>query len=344
MKNVSIEFEKIRNQAKTLINQAQNLTTLETIRVDLLGRKGKLADLMVVLKDLSIEEKRTLGPLANQVKTELEELFQQKKNNLFNDSLRQEEEHYAGFDVTAYKTGHKKGSLHPYTQLTQKNIAIFTSLGFKISDGPEIETEFYNFEALNIPESHPARDMQDTFWIDVPGMLLRTHTSTVQIHTMQEGNLPIAVITPGRVYRQEATDASHDFMFQQLEGLVIDKNISMSHLLGTLKTWLHLIFNRNDLSLRIRPGYFPFVEPGIEVDVTCPFCTSGCSTCKKTGWIEMGGAGLIHPNVLKAGGINPEIYRGFAFGFGMTRLAMLIYGINDIRLLHSNDKEFLKQF
>ena len=186
--------------------------------------------------------------------------------------------------------------------------------------------------------------MQDTFWLDIPGMLLRTQTSTVQIHTMQQEQPPIAIITPGRVYRQEATDASHDFMFQQLEGLVIDKNISMSDLLGTLQTWLKMVFNKNDLSLRIRPGYFPFVEPGIEVDITCPFCSLGCSTCKKTGWIEMGGAGLIHPNVLRAGGIDPEIYSGFAFGFGTTRLAMLMYGINDIRLLHNNDKEFLKQF
>ena len=299
---------------------------------------------MMVLKDLSLEEKRTLGPLANQVKTELEDLFNTKKRDLFNESLQEEENRFADFDVTAYKPGHKKGSLHPYTQLTQKIIAIFTSLGYKISDGPEIETEFYNFEALNIPSNHPARDMQDTFWLDIPGMLLRTQTSTVQIHTMQQEQPPIAIITPGRVYRQEATDASHDFMFQQLEGLVIDKNISMSDLLGTLQTWLKMVFNKNDLSLRIRPGYFPFVEPGIEVDITCPFCSSGCSTCKKTGWIEMGGAGLIHPNVLRAGGIDPEIYSGFAFGFGTTRLAMLMYGINDIRLLHNNDKEFLKQF
>jgi phenylalanyl-tRNA synthetase alpha chain len=344
MNNVSLQFETIKNQAQERINQAQNLNDLEIIRVDFLGRKGKLADLMVVLKDLSLEEKRVLGPIANTVKTDLENLFNSKKTTLFNKVLSEEEERFAGFDVTAYKPGHKKGSLHPLTQLTQKNIAIFTSLGFSISDGPEVETEFYNFEALNIPASHPARDMQDTFWIDIPGMLLRTQTSTVQIHTMQQQQPPIAIVTPGRVYRQEATDASHDFMFNQLEGLVIDKNISMSDLLGTLKTWLHLLFNRSDLSLRIRPGYFPFVEPGIEVDVTCPFCKDGCSTCKKTGWIEMGGAGLVHPNVLKAGGIDATIYRGFAFGFGTTRLAMLMYGINDIRHLHNGDREFLKQF
>jgi phenylalanyl-tRNA synthetase alpha chain len=344
MNNVSLQFETIKNQAQERINQAQNLNDLEIIRVDFLGRKGKLADLMVVLKDLSLEEKRVLGPIANTVKTDLENLFNSKKTTLFNKVLRDEEERFAGFDVTAYKPGHKKGSLHPLTQLTQKNIAIFTSLGFSISDGPEVETEFYNFEALNIPASHPARDMQDTFWIDVPGMLLRTQTSTVQIHTMQQQQPPIAIVTPGRVYRQEATDASHDFMFNQLEGLVIDENISMSDLLGTLKTWLHLLFNRSDLSLRIRPGYFPFVEPGIEVDVTCPFCKDGCSTCKKTGWIEMGGAGLVHPNVLKAGGIDATRYRGFAFGFGTTRLAMLMYGINDIRHLHNGDREFLKQF
>ncbi len=344
MKNISFQFETIKETVKSLIIESKNLAELEAVRIDFLGRKGQLATLMSTLKNLSIEEKRELGPLANNIKFELEDFFNTKKRALFNKSLEEEENKFLHFDVTAYKTNHTKGSLHPLTQLTQKNINIFKSLGFSIVDGPEIETEFYNFEALNIPAHHPARDMQDTFWIDVPNMLLRTQTSNVQIRTMQKGKLPIAIVTPGRVFRQEATDASHDFMFSQLEGLVIDKDISMANLLSTLKTWLRLLFNKENLSLRIRPGYFPFVEPGIEIDITCPFCTEGCSTCKKSCWIEMGGGGLVHPNVLQAGGIDPTVYRGFAFGFGTTRMAMLMYKIHDIRLLHSNNKEFLKQF
>ncbi len=218
------------------------------------------------------------------------------------------------------------------------------SMGFEIADGPEIETEYINFEALNIPADHPARDMQDTFWLDVPGMLLRTHTSSVQIHTMHKRTTPIAAVSLGRCYRNEATDATHDYVFMQCEGIFIDKNVSMAHLLGTMKAWLQAFFENKTIDIRIRPSFFPFVEPGVEVDCTCPFCTNGCSICKKTGWIELGGAGLIHPHVLKAGNIDPEIYSGFAFGFGLTRLVMLMYGIRDIRLLHEGSLEFLKQF
>jgi len=217
-------------------------------------------------------------------------------------------------------------------------------MGFERADGPEIETDYYNFEALNIPEDHPARDMHDTFWLTLPNMLLRTHTSTVQIRAMEQRDKPLAIFAPGRAYRNEETDASHDFMFTQLETLLIDKNVSMANLLATAKTFLQKIFNKQNLEIRVRPGYFPFVEPGVEIDAQCPFCTQGCSVCKKTRWIELLGAGLVHPNVLKYGGVDTDIYSGFAFGLGIERLAMIKHGITDIRLFHQNKESFLKQF
>lgn len=217
-------------------------------------------------------------------------------------------------------------------------------MGFEIIDGPELEEDFYNFEALNIPPDHPARDMQDTFWLTLPGRLMRTHTSSVEIHAMLKKKPPLAIVVPGRAYRNEATDASHDFQFMQLEGLLVDKNVSLSNLLATMKSFLQTFFERKDLTLRIRPGYFPFVEPGIEIDMSCPFCTQGCAVCKRTRWIEVAPAGLTHPAVLKACSIDPTEYSGFAFGMGLTRLVMLKYGITDIRLLHSNKVEFLQQF
>lgn len=215
-------------------------------------------------------------------------------------------------------------------------------MGFAVADGPELETEFFNFTALNIPDNHPAREESDTFWIDNEH-LLRTQTSTVQIKTMMSQKPPIAIIAPGRTMRNEATDASHDFMFMQFEGLYIGEDVSIANLLATLKSFLTQFFG-SDVKLRVRPGYFPFVEPGLEIDASCPFCKKGCSVCKKTKWIELMGAGLVHPNVLKHCKLDPEKYSGFAFGFGLTRLVMLKYQIPDIRLLHSGNIKFLKQF
>ena len=211
-------------------------------------------------------------------------------------------------------------------------------------DGPEIETDYYNFEALNIPQNHPARDMQDTFWIDVPGLVMRTHTSNVQVRTMELHNPPFAIIAHGRTFRNEATDASHDCMFRQLEGLVVSEDASIAQLIATMQLFLRSYFKKESIKVRCRPSYFPFVEPGIEIDMSCPFCSSGCSTCKHSTWIEVVGAGLVHPHVLKAGGIDAQKYAGFAFGFGLTRLVMIKYGIKDIRLLHNPQIEFLKQF
>lgn len=327
------------NDLEATTNEQQ----LEKVRVDYLGRSGSIAALMEILKPLSLDEKRLWGPKLNAFKQEAQAAFDAKQEALAatareNAALKQH-----SFDVTAYQPHQLRGSLHPYTHVIEEIENVFISMGFKIVDGPEIETDYYNFKALNIPDDHPARDMHDTFWLDVPGMLLRTHTSPVEVHIMESTQPPIAIMAPGRCYRHEATDASHDFMFMQAEGLVIDKNISMSNLLATVQAFLQAIFEK-ELKIRVRPGYFPFVEPGIEIDISCPFCTKGCSVCKKTTWIETAGAGLVHPNVLRASNIDPTVYSGFAFGFGLTRLTMLKYGINDIRLLHSGKLDFLKQF
>jgi len=217
-------------------------------------------------------------------------------------------------------------------------------MGFDVLDGPEVESDFYNFEALNIPADHPARDMYDTFWVKSAHTLLRTHTSPMQIKAMEKGKLPIAAVVPGRTFRHEAVDASHDVMFMQCEGFLIGKNVTLSHLFAVAQTFLKKLFNKNELDIRIRPGYFPFVEPGVEIDMRCPFCKNGCSVCKKSTWLEVFPGGLIHPNVLKAGGVDPEKYSGFAFGFGLTRLVMLKHGINDIRLLSNGKMKFLEQF
>lgn len=227
---------------------------------------------------------------------------------------------------------------------------IFSDMGFAVMDGPEVESEYYNFEGLNIPADHPARDMQDTFFVKDKEqqkhgrLVLRTHTSPVQVRTMEKYGAPLRVIVPGRVFRYEATDASHDSTFYQVEGLLIDKNISLAHLKGVMKEFLSRLFGK-EVKVRFRPGYFPFVEPGLELDFSCLICNEkGCSVCKRTGWVEFMGAGMVHPNVLKAGGIDSKIYQGWAFGFGLTRLVMMRYGIDDIRLLQSGDIRFLKQF
>lgn len=343
MKSLQKEIETLHVACKQELAALTTTAELEKARVAFLGRKGALAQLMPLLKTASVEEKRIFGPLLNTLKDELENAFAEKQQQILKITCEQEEEQFKDFDVTAYKKREPRGSLHPYTHITQEVTAIFSSLGYTIIDGPEVETESYNFDALNIPASHPARDKFDTFWLTLPEMLMRTHTSTVQIHAMKKNKPPFAFIAPGRAYRYEATDASHDCMFMQVEGLVVGTDISMANLLATLKLFLEKLFKK-ELHIRVRTGFFPFVEPGIEFDISCPFCTNGCSTCKHTRWIEMLGAGLVHPQVLIACGIDPTLYSGFAFGCGLTRLAMLKYGINDIRLLHSGEVSFLEQF
>jgi phenylalanyl-tRNA synthetase alpha chain len=338
------EILNIQQALLKALSEAKTVEALEAIRLSFLARKGIIADLMDRLKTLSIEEKRTLGPLLNELKTTAHQHYEGKKELLEKELYTAHQAKKQSFDVTAYLPNTLRGSLHPLTQLKQEVEDIFITMGYQVATGPEVETEYYNFEALNIPADHPARDMWDTFWLTDPSLLLRTHTSSVQVHAMESKKGPLAIVVPGRCYRHEATDASHDFLFMQTEGLFIDRTVSLANLIATMKIFLQGLFENKNLDIRVRPSYFPFVEPGIEIDMECSFCTAGCSTCKHSRWIELGGAGLVHPHVLKSCGINPEEFSGFAFGFGLTRLAMLKYGINDIRLLHSNSIGFLEQF
>ncbi|MGC2310453.1 MAG: phenylalanine--tRNA ligase subunit alpha [Candidatus Babeliaceae bacterium] len=336
-------FQQFSTDFFHLLQQAQSENELEQVRIKYLGRHGLLPELVALLKDLSPDEKKIWGPQLNALKEKALVAFEEKRNALLQQKFDQILGKKRTFDVTAH-TPALNGSLHPLTLIIEKLENIFISMGFEIAEGPEVDTEFYNFEALNIPADHPARDMQDTFWINDTHYLLRTHTSNVQIHTMSHNKPPFAIASLGRVFRHEATDATHDFMFMQCEGLVIDKNISMSHLIATIKMFMQALFQKKNLDIRIRPSYFPFVEPGIEFDISCIFCATGCSVCKKTRWIELGGAGLVHPAVLTACHINAQVYSGFAWGFGIERLAMLLFGINDVRLYRGNKIEFLKQF
>ncbi|KKP35511.1 MAG: Phenylalanine-tRNA ligase alpha subunit [candidate division TM6 bacterium GW2011_GWF2_32_72] len=344
MANLKDKITKLETSFFEELKSSSTIEQIEEVRVKFLSRKGLVQDIMAEIKNFSVEEKREWGPKLNKFKTDLEESFEKQKEKIQKQILKQEISKKQNFDVSSTKINVSQGNLHVLTKLTQQIENIFLSMGFKPVYGPEVETDFYNFEALNIAKDHPARDMQDTFWLNTPEMLLRTHTSSVQIRTMEKSNLPLAVVATGRVFRNEATDASHDYMFNQLEGLYIDKNVSMANLFGTIKTFLSALFDGKEISIRVRPSFFPFVEPGAEIDMTCPFCENGCSVCKKTKWIEILGAGLVHPNVLKSVGIDPNKYSGFAFGMGATRLAMLKYGIKDIRLLHSGKIDFLKQF
>lgn len=344
MENLEKNISLFEQEFKACLEKVKNQYELEKFRVDFLGRQGKMTALMTQLKEISLENKKTFGPKLNKLKKASEAAYEKKKKQLEKEQRNLEILKKQQFDVTAYKPKQLQGSLHVLTQLVKEISDIFISMGYQVADGPEIETDYYNFEALNIPKDHPARDSHDTFWFDVPQLLLRTQTSTIQIHTMEKQGVPIAIVGPGRVYRNESIDASHDFVFSQFEGLMIDKDISMGNLLATMKTFLQKLFKTETLDIRVRPGYFPFVEPGIEIDASCPFCKEGCSVCKKTRWIELVGAGLVHPNVLQYCKVDPKKYCGFAFGFGIERLAMIKYGINDIRLFHSGSIDFLKQF
>ena len=339
MEKIKDQISIIQKAFKEELRQVQTADHLEQIRIIYLGRQGNVAELMGTLKQLTIDEKRVVGPLLNKLKKALTQSYERKLN-----TLEKADSKKTTFDLSAYKPNQLHGSLHIFTLITEQLQTIFSTMGYTIIDGPEVETDYYNFSSLNIPEDHPARDAHDTFWLSNPGYLLRTHTSSAQAHAMEKTKPPLAIFSPGRVYRNEATDASHDFMFMQGEGLFIDKNVSISNLMATAQAFLQAFFEKKDLKIRVRPGYFPFVEPGLEIDGSCPFCKKGCSVCKKTGWIELLGAGLVHPNVLKCNKIDPNVYSGFAFGFGFERLAMIKYGINDIRLFRSDNLQFLKQF
>ena len=344
-------LSELKQNALEEIRQAKDLKTLEEIYRQYLGRQGKLTAVLRSLKDLPEQERKEKGKLANQIKRGIEEKLKEKTKKFQVPSYKLREE---WFDVTAPGIKPALGHLHPITQIRRQAEDIFQSMGFTVADGPEIETEYYNFDALNIPQDHPARDLMDTFWllrnqkseirnpksetnqkpkIQNPKLLLRTHTSPAQIHYMEKHQPPFRIIVPGRVFRHEATDASHDVQFYQLEGLMVAQDISVANFRGVLQEFFKRFFGP-EIKMRLRPGYFPFVEPGFEIDIKR----------EKGDWLELMGAGMVHPNVFKAVKYNPFQWQGFAFGMGLDRLAMMKYKIDDIRLFYSGDLRFLKQF
>lgn len=331
----------LQQNAFVAIDQAQDIHALEAIRVDYLGKKGRLTDILKNLVNLPAQEKPKVGQLVNQAKRDISEKIEDKMLQL-KEQLLQLKLAAEVVDVSLPGRSSQSGSLHPVTQVKQRVNEYFSRLGFDIIDGPEVETEFYNFEALNIPGHHPARAMHDTFYFG-DGRLLRTHTSPVQIRSMEQRTPPLRLIAPGRVYRCDS-DLTHTPMFHQVEGLMIDSQATLSGLKGLLQDFFAHFFGR-ELAFRFRPSYFPFTEPSAEMDIECTQCSGkGCRTCKFTGWLEVGGCGMVHPNVLKAVNISPEEYQGWAFGMGLDRLAMLYYGIDDLRMMFENDVTFLKQF
>jgi len=311
---------------------------LENLRVSYLGRKGRVAGLFKSLSTVPPEEKKAAGQALNQLKQSLQARIDEKQAALTQDGPSQ-----LRFDTSLPGNWPAVGKYHPLTQVTREIKQIFQNMGFKVADGPEVESEYYNFEALNIPEGHPARDMQDTLFVD-DGFVLRTHTSPVQIRTMESQAPPIRVISPGRCYRRDTPDASHSPMFHQVEGLCVDEGITFADLKGVILNFARQLFGSN-VKIRFRPSFFPFVEPGAEYDFTCLICGGkGCRVCKGTGWVEISGAGMVNPKVFDYVGYDPEKYTGFAFGMGIERIAMLLYGVHDIRLFFENDVRFLKQF
>jgi phenylalanyl-tRNA synthetase alpha chain len=334
-----MDIENIRKEALDNLKQIKNKEGLDLFKKDYLGKKGKIREFFSSIKDLPIEEKKTLGQKINQLASEIEEIFLLKEKN-FNKEEKEE------IDLTLPAKPTELGSLHPITQVKREMERIFQLMGFSVVEGPEIEDEWYNFDALNIPEGHPARDalsLGKTFYLK-GGNLLRTQTSSAQVRYIEKMKPPIRIIVPGKVYRYEKTDASHETNFFHLEGLLVDENVSVANLKAVLKKFLEEFFKR-EVEIRLRPSYFPFTEPSFEVDMLCTVCDGkGCSACKRTGWVEILGSGIVHPNVIKNGGLDPKKYKGFAFGLSIDRPTMMNYKINDIRLFHSGNLNFLKQF
>lgn len=338
-----MQYEEMLKEAADRIAATDDAEGLRAIERDYLGKEGVVQGLLASIPSLPPEERKGVGQGANRLKQDILAAIEERKVAL--EALALEAERAGGdFDATLPAPRVERGGLHPITKVTRELEDLFLSMGYHVLDGPEVELDEYNFEALNIPKDHPARDMQDTFFCDADGRtVMRTHTSPVQVRAMQRLKPPFRAIVPGKVFRNETTDASHEHTFHQMEGLVVGKDVSVGHLIGAMKTLLRGIFKR-ELDVRLRPGYFPFVEPGFELDARCPFCKDGCSVCKKTTWIELLPCGMVHPNVLRAGGIDPEEWTGFAFGLGLSRLVMLRYHIDDVRHLLSGDLRFLDQF
>lgn len=336
-------LEEILAEAKNAVSVADNAAGLDDVRVQYLGKKGELTGLLKGLGKLPAEDRPAAGAEINKAKESLQALIADKKS-AFDDAAINSQLAAETIDVTLPGRNADIGALHPVTQVLRRMEDFFTSVGYDVVEGPEIEDDYHNFEALNLPEHHPARAMHDTFYFN-PELLLRTHTSPVQVRVMETSEPPIRIICPGRVYRVDPPDPSHLPMFHQLEGLVIDRNISFADLKGTVVEFLRVFFEKEDLEVRFRPSYFPFTEPSAEVDVQCVHCMgSGCRVCSQTGWLEVMGSGMVHPKVLEYAGIDSEEFTGFAFGMGPDRLAMLRYGVDDLRHYLENDLRFLEQF
>jgi phenylalanyl-tRNA synthetase alpha chain len=334
-------LELLANQARSAIAAAQDSAALEQLRVDYLGKKGQLTGLLKGLSNLSPADRPKAGALINVIKQELQELIGERKTILDATAIKAKLEQEA-IDVTMPGRAKTSGGVHPVTKTIERMEDFFSAIGFEVVEGPEIEDDYHNFEALNIPAHHPARAMHDTFYVD-EHTVLRTHTSPVQVRVMESQEPPLRIICPGRVYRCDS-DLTHTPMFHQVEGLLVDEHSSFSDLKGLIEDFLRVFFER-DLDVRFRPSYFPFTEPSAEVDIACVNCGGkGCRVCSQTGWLEVMGCGMVHPKVFEAAGIDTEKYSGFAFGMGVERLAMLRYGVNDLRLFFDNDLRFLEQF
>lgn len=336
------KLKKIMDEAMRQIDSSEQLDKLGEIKVSFLGKKGELTSILKSMKDVAPEERPKIGQMVNEARSQLEEKLEAKKK-LFEAAIREERMREETIDVTLPGTKLARGHRHPNTLTLQEVEDIFIGMGYEVVEGPEIEYDYYNFEALNIPADHPAKDEQDTFYI-TKDILLRTQTSPVQVHEMEKGRLPIRMIAPGRVFRSDEVDATHSPTFHQIEGLVIDKNITFADLKGTLEEFAKRLFGE-DTRVKFRPHHFQFTEPSAEMDVTCFKCKGkGCRFCKGEGWIEILGCGMVHPHVLEMSNINPEEYTGFAFGVGLERIALFKYEIDDMRLLYENDIRFLRQF
>lgn len=328
-------LSKLKKDLEMKLESAKKEADILNIKSEYVGKKSEISSILASLKDMSIEDKKKYGSLINNTKKEMENMINEKIENIGND-VEITFDDTLDYDI-------ETGSLHPVTIIAHEITDILKRMGFTVVSGPEMESEYYNFEALNVPKDHPARDMQDTYFLD-NGMLLRTQTSDNQIHAMENFGAPLRICAPGRVFRNEDLDANHENTFYQIEGMVIDEGITIENLLYVMQNLLKEVFKK-EVKVRLRPGFFPFTEPSYEMDMSCLICGGkGCPTCKNSGWIEMVGSGMVHPSVLRAGGIDPEKYTGFAFGFGLTRLAMMRYKINDIRVLNSGDIRYLKEF
>lgn len=339
---MSNQNDQIRQEALEEIENAVQPRILEELKVKYIGKKGKLTELSRTMGSLSPEERPAFGQKLNNLRKQLEEAFEKKEKEI-KDRLLSERLESERIDVTIPAPAAQTGSLHPLSIVRNELIEIFVRMGFDVAEGPEVETDYYNFQALNIPQDHPARDMQDTFYV-TDSLLLRSQTSAMQIRTMEKQKPPIRIICPGRVFRADEADATHSPIFHQMEGLVVDKGITMCDLKSTLDVFAREVYG-SDAKTKLRTSYFPFTEPSVEVDVTCSECSGkGCRVCKGSGWVEILGAGMVNPKVLAGCGIDPAVYSGFAFGMGIDRIALTRYKISDMRIMFENDVRFLEQF